>query len=200
LADEHNSLQPDSIGGSQRDENEGSVEGSAEPGFLAIGRVIRPHGVRGDVTVDVYTHMPERFSWLEQVYISRNVKAIAPDVVVIENVRFHQGRVLLKLSGYDSREDAEGLRGIFLFVPEDEGIPLEEGEVFLFDLEGLDVYTDEDEYLGVLVEVLETGANDVFIVRGDGGEVLIPNTEEAIVEVDLEAKRMVVHILPGLRP
>jgi 16S rRNA processing protein RimM len=200
LADEYNSLQPDSIDDSQQDEKEGSVGETAEPGFLAIGRVIRPHGVRGDVTVDVYTHMPERFSWLEQIYVSRNVKAADPDVVDVEGVRFHQGRVLLKLSGYDTREDAEGLRGIFLFVPEDEGIPLEENEVFLFDLEGLDVYTDEDEYLGVLVEVLETGANDVFIVKGDGGELLIPNTEEAIVEVDLEAKRMVVHILPGLLP
>lgn len=200
MSDENSSLRPDNIDDSQQGEKEGSVGGSAEPGFLAIGRVIRPHGVRGDVTVDVYTHMPERFNWLEQLYVSRNVKAIDPDVVAIEGVRFHHGRVLLKLSGYDTREDAEGLRGIFLFVPEEEGIPLEEDEVFLFDLEGLDVYTDEDEYLGVLAEVLETGANDVFIVKGEGGEVLIPNTEEAIVEVDLEAKRMIVHILPGLLP
>jgi 16S rRNA processing protein RimM len=85
-----------------------------------------------------------------------------------------------------------------LQVPKDEAIPLEEGEYYLYQLEGLAVYTDEGEHLGELVEVLETKANNVFIVHGSRGEVLLPDTEEVVLEIDFENGRMKVHLLPGL--
>lgn len=174
------------------------MEESAEPRFLVIGRVVRPHGVRGEVRVAIHTQLPERFTWLDVVYISRNANDTDPQRLALHSVRFHKGYALVRLGDYDDRGDAEILRGYWLMVPEDEAIPLEEDEVFHFDLEGLAVYTEDDEHLGTLSEVLETGANEVFIVRGDRGEILIPNIEEVVIEVDLERRIMVVHLLPGL--
>jgi 16S rRNA processing protein RimM len=92
------------------------------------------------------------------------------------------------------------LRGQLLLIPEDEALPLAEGEYFLYQLVGLAVYTDEGEHLGSLVEVLETKANNVFVVRGSRGEVLLPDIDEVVLEIDFEAERMLVHLLPGLLP
>ena len=172
----------------------GSVEDSAEPSFLVIGRVQKPHGVRGEVRVMPYTELPQRFSWLETVYVGET----EPKPVAVESVRFHGEVVLLKLAGYDSRETAGALRGEWLQVLESEAIPLEEGEYYLYQLEGLAVYSDAGEHLGELVQVMETGANNVFVVRGPSGEILLPDTEEVVREIDFGNGRMTVHLLPGL--
>jgi 16S rRNA processing protein RimM len=176
------------------------VEDSAEPRFLVIGRVVRPHGIKGEVRVASYTSVPERFTWLEHVYLSLDAEDLSPISAPVARVRFHKGNVLLMLEGYQDRNAAEGLRGMWLLVPEAEGIPLEEGEAFFFQLEGLRVFSDEGVELGELIEVLETGANEVFVVRGAAGELLLPNIEDVILEVDLDAGRMTVHLLPGLLP
>jgi 16S rRNA processing protein RimM len=173
----------------------GSVEPSAEPSFLIIGRIQKPHSVRGEVRVMPYTDSPERFTWLETVYVGDE----DPLPVAVESVRFHGDIILLKLAGYDSREAAQSLRGQWLQVPESEAAPLEEGEYYLYQLEGLQVFTDEGEELGELVQVMETGANNVFVVRGESGELLLPDTNEVVVEIDFENGRMIVHLLPGLR-
>jgi len=85
-------------------------------------------------------------------------------------------------------------------VPESEGIPLEEGEFYLYRLDNLAVITDTGEYLGRIVEILETKAHDVFVVKGDGGELLLPDTDEVVKSIDLDAGQMIVHLLSGLRP
>ncbi len=175
---------------------QGSTEESVEPRFLIIGRVQKPHGVRGDVRVMPYTELPERFSWLETVYVGET----DPQPVGVESVRFHGDVILLKLAGYDSREAAGALRGEWLQVLESEAIPLEEGEYYLYQLEGLAVYTDAGEHLGELAQVMETGANNVFVVRGKRGEILLPDTAEVVREIDFGNGRMTVHLLPGLRP
>jgi 16S rRNA processing protein RimM len=178
----------------QQEGQRGLVSASTEPRFLVIGRVIKPHGVRGEMRVEIITELPERFTWLDTVYLGEN----DPQPVGVETVRFHKNFVLVKLAGYDSREAAAELRAQLLLVPEDEGIPLEEDEYYLYQLEGLAVYTDEGEHLGRLVEVLETKANNVFIVHGSRGEVLLPDTDEVILDIDFENGRMEVHLLPGL--
>lgn len=176
----------------------GSVDGSAERRYLVIGRIVRAHGVRGEMRTAILTQLPERFTWLERVYLSHDVDDSAPRERLVESVRFHQKYVLLKVEDVDTRDDVESLRGHWVLVPEEEAISLEEGEVFFFELEGLAVHTEEGEHLGRLVEVLETGANEVFVVRGEQGEVLLPNTEEVVLEVDIDAGKMVVRLLPGL--
>lgn len=177
---------------------EGTAGRGAEPGFLVIGRLIRPHGVRGEMRAAVYTQLPERFTWLEHIFLARNPADPSPQRLTVHSVRFHQGSVLLRLGDYSARDDLEVLRGMWLLVPADEAIPLDEDEVFHHDLKGLSVLTDEGEALGTLTEVLETGANEVFIIQGQRGEILLPNIAEVVLRVDLEAGTMVVHILPGL--
>lgn len=180
----------------ENESRRGSVENPAEPRFLVIGRITKPHGVGGEVRVIPHTEMPERFSWLEHVYVGE----ANPQKVGVESVRFHKSLILLKLAGYNDRNAAEILRNEWLLVTEEEAIPLEDGEYFLYQLVGLQVYSDAGESLGVLVDVIETGANNVFVVEGALGQILVPDIEEVVLEIDFENGRMTVHLLPGLLP
>jgi 16S rRNA processing protein RimM len=183
-------------------QQQGSAERSEdqipEPAFLVIGQMLRPHGVRGEMRTAIHTGLPERFTWLDEVYVGYDPEDENPQPYTVENVRFHQGHVLVKLRGFDGRDEIDELRGKWLMVPVAEAVPLEEDEVFFYQLEGLEVYTDAGEYLGKLTEVMETGANEVFVVQGPRGEILLPNTEEVVQQVDLEAGQVVITPLPGL--
>jgi len=172
----------------------GSGGDHTEPRFLVVGQIAKPHGVRGDVRVVLHTDVPERFAWLEEIYIGEK----EPRPVAIEYVRFHKNWVLLKLDGYDDRNAVESLRGQLLQVREDQAIPLEEGEYFLFQLIGLTVIDEDGDHLGELVQVIETGANNVFVVRGPQGEILIPDISDVVQDIDFEGGKITVHLLPGL--
>lgn len=183
----------------QHDREQGSVgKDSPEPRFLVIGRIVRPHGVRGEMRVEILTELPERLTWLEQVYLSRDPDDPAPEVATVEKVRLHKNQALLQLGNVGSREAAEDLRSVLLLIPMADALPLEDDEYYFYQLEGLEVVTDEGVVLGVLREVLETGANQVFVVAGSRGELLLPNTLEVVQKIDLESGRITVHILPGL--
>lgn len=162
--------------------------------YLVIGKITRPHGVRGEVRVLPQTDIPERFTWLESVIVG----STDSEPIAVEHARLHKEMVLLKLAGFDHRDQAETLRGQYLYVSEEDAIPLEEDEYFLFELEGLEVVTDDGRILGELAEIIETKANNVFVVRGDLGELLLPDTDEVVQEIDFENGRMIVHLLPGL--
>lgn len=172
----------------------GSAGHSAEPHFLAVGRVIKPHGINGEVRVEPLTDLPERFEWLDSIYVGEK----SPRLVGIDSVRFHQGSVLLKLAGFPTRTEAEQLRGELLQVPESEAIPLEDGEYFLHQLIDLAVYTSSGIHLGRLIEVLETGANNVFVVKAARAEYLIPDIPDVIQEIDMVNGRLVINPIPGL--
>lgn len=167
-----------------------------EPRFLVIGEVIKPHGVRGELRVTPHTDNPQRFLALQRVFVGRE----DPQSMDVTAVRFHQNQVLLSLAGVTTRDAAEALRGAWLQVPLSEAVPLAEDEYFLYELEGLAVYADTGEHLGELVEVLETKANNVFVVRGERGEILLPDIDEVIREIDFDNGRITVHLLPGLLP
>jgi 16S rRNA processing protein RimM len=154
--------------------------------------------VHGEVKVSVHTEQPERFGWLERVYLSRDVDDDHPRAVAVEGVRYDRKDVLLKLVGYDSREQAQLLREQWVRVPLSEALPLEEGEYYLFQLIGLDVYSDAGEHLGNLVDIIETGANDVFVVQGPRGEILLPDIPDVVRSIDFDARRVTVTLLPGL--
>lgn len=172
----------------------GSVGDHTEPRFLVIGQVAKPHGVRGDVRVVLHTDLPERYTWLEEIYIGEQ----DPQPVPVEYARFHKNWVLLKLVGFDDRNAVESLRGQLLQVREDQAIPLEEGEYFLFQLIGMSVISEDGDLLGELVRVIETGANNVFVVQGPQGEILIPDTAEVVRDIDFDKCQISVHLLPGL--
>lgn len=164
--------------------------------FIVIGQITKPHGVRGEVRVKPFTDEPERFSWLEQIYVGES----SPKMMAVDHARVHQGMILLKLTAVNDRTAAEALRNEWLLVPEAEALPLEDGEYFLFQLEGLSVQTEAGALLGTLTSVLETGANNVFVVQGEQGELLLPDIEEVVVAIDFENGRMTVKLLPGLLP
>jgi 16S rRNA processing protein RimM len=107
---------------------------------------------------------------------------------------------LLKLAGCDDRDAAERLRGAWLQIPETEALPLADDEYYLYELQGLQVLDEAGERLGELVDVIETKANNVFVVHDDAGqELLLPDIPQVIREIDFENGRMTVHLLPGLR-
>jgi 16S rRNA processing protein RimM len=164
--------------------------------YMAIGRVVRVHGIRGEVKVELMTDYPERFKPGVTVYLGSQTEA---RLVKIEASRPHQGAVLVKFAGVPDRNAAELLRDQFVLIPEDQAMPLAENENYAHDLIGLSVETTDGEKLGKLTEILYTGANDVYAVAGPNGELLIPALKEVIVNVDLAAGRMVVALLDGLR-
>lgn len=172
--------------------------GMSEPRYLSVGEVIRPHGVRGELRVRILTEYPERLHLHTHFYLAHPASAERVRRYAVEKMRFHRDVLLLKLEGCNDRTTAETLRGMLVQIPLEDAVPLEEGEYYLFQLLGVEVETESGEWLGRVVEVLETGANDVYVVRGPRGEVLVPAIGEVVRQLDLAAKRMVIHLLPGL--
>ncbi len=163
------------------------------PRYLAVGRIASPHGTRGEVEVEIHTDFPERF-----VTGARFLAGERKETMTVQSVRPYKKRLLIKFEEIPDRTAAETWRGAWLHVPIEEAMPLAEGEYYEHQLLGLDVYTDAGEYLGVLEHIIYTGANDVYVVQGPRGEVLIPALVDVILDVDLTAERMTVHPLPGL--
>ena len=165
----------------------------SEPRYLVIGKIVAPWGVRGEVKVAIETGFPERFKRLKKVYVGEKATSF-----VLEGSRLHKGHALLKLRGCDDRGAAEKLRGQLVYIPFEEAMPLGEDEYYVYQIVGLDVWTSEGEHLGRISEVLFTGANDVYVVRGEKGEILIPAVEDVVLEVDLAGGRMIVELMDGL--
>jgi 16S rRNA processing protein RimM len=165
---------------------------------LSIGEVVRPHGVRGELRVRILTEYPERLHLHTHFYLADPDFTEKVYRYAVERIRLRRDVLLLKLEGCNSRTAAEALRGMLVQIPLEDAVPLEEGEYYLFQLLGVDVETEQGEWLGRVVEVLETGANDVYVVRGPRGEVLVPAISEVVRALDLVAKRMVIHLMPGL--
>ncbi len=163
------------------------------PGYAAVGRVGSPWGVRGVLKVVPLVDRRERLAPGRKITVDGKRHAI-------ESSRWQKGLVYLKLSGIDDRHAASALRQRFLTVPESDMQPLAEGQYYRFQLIGLDVYGTAGPLLGRLTEILTTGANDVYIVRGDKGEILVPATDEVVKEIDIEQGRMVIEEVPGLIP
>ncbi|MGB1252215.1 MAG: ribosome maturation factor RimM [Candidatus Promineifilaceae bacterium] len=167
---------------------------------MIIGRIRKPHGVRGELKVSILSELPERFLWLEQVHYARRADDQNPSILEIETIRFHQEDALIKFAGYDGRDAAGVLRQHYLLVPIEEAIPLEEGEYYTYQIIGLNVYTESGDHLGVVSDLIETGANDVFVVDGKLGELLIPDTKEVVKKIDIEAKQIMISPIDGLLP
>ena len=173
----------------------------SEPRFLSLGEILRPHGVRGELRMRILTDYPERISALETVYIADSVDAEQPVAYFVEHMRMHKTYGLLKLKGIDSRDQAEHLRELHVMVAIEDAVPLEEGEFYLFQLIGLSVETEDGKQLGQITDVLETGANDVYIVNSpEYGEVLIPATDQTILDIDFEHGTVTVSLPEGLLP
>ncbi|MEE0434077.1 MAG: ribosome maturation factor RimM [Peptococcaceae bacterium] len=161
-----------------------------------IGKILNAHGVRGELKVEPLTDDPARYTVLEQVYIEDRKKHYT--LYDVESVRFHKEQVLVKLKGIDDMDAAKAVKHLHLAINKSDRMPLEEGAYYIDDLIGLEVYEDERK-LGVLKEVLQPGANDVYVVDSPiYPELLIPALKTVIVNVDLAAGRMDVKLPKGL--
>ena len=166
---------------------------SPEPheGFVAVGAIRGPRGLEGELKVDPLSDNPQRF-------VPGATLRAGDRSYTIRSARMHQRALLLRLEGVATREQADELRGLLLEVPESELAPLGEDEYYRFQLVGLEVHDEEGRVLGRLEEVLDTGANDVYIVRTDESELLVPAIEPVVQNVDLPAGVMTVRLMPGL--
>lgn len=164
--------------------------------LLKVGVITTTHGVRGEVKVYPTTDGPERFLELEYVLldIGRELRRLE-----IKNVKFFKNLVILKFDGVDNINDIEKYKGRDLWIPREEGSELSEDEYYIADLLGMTVVLEDGTEFGTLKDVMETGANDVYIIDSkDHGEVLLPAIKECILDVDIDKNIMTIHLMKGL--
>lgn len=165
--------------------------------LLQVGVITTTHGVRGEVKVFPTTDDPARFRTLRQVILDTGTEKRRLEIA---GVKFFKNMVILKFKGIDDINEVEQYCKKSLYVTREDAVSLEENEYFIADLIGLSVVSDEGEALGELADVLLTGANDVYVIRQEGREdILLPAISDCVKEVNIKEKRMLVHLLPGLR-
>lgn len=177
----------------EQNRGSGASRRRPEPHYLAIGRIVRPFGVRGELRVELLTDYPEQLGRLRRVYVGPEAEPWA-----VEGIRLHKDAALLKLVGCDDRTVAEGLRGVLVQIALRDAVPLEEDEYYEHQIVGLAVVDEDGTSLGEVTEIISTGANDVYVVVGPVGELLLPAIESVILDIDLDADRIVVHLPEGL--
>jgi 16S rRNA processing protein RimM len=166
-----------------------------EPAFLAVGKLRRAHGVRGEILMEVYTDFPERLLPGIALYFGDEASPLE-----LLKCRPHHGGLLLTFDGYTTPEAVGMLRNQVLYVKSDDRPPLEDGEYYHHQLIGLTVISDGGEVIGLVSEILETGASDVLVVQPElGAAVLIPIRDEFVRQVDLQQRTLTVHLIPGMR-
>lgn len=164
--------------------------------FFKVGVITSPHGIRGEVKVFPTTDDPARFKKLKEVLLDTGKERI---VLHIAQVKLFKQFVILKFREYDNINEVESLRKKELWILRSQAVPLQEDEYFIADLIGVNVELEDGRALGVLKDVIQTGANDVYVVEDtDGREIMIPAIKDCILSVDVEGGRMVVHLLKGL--
>lgn len=165
--------------------------------LFRVGVIANTHGVRGEVKVFPTTDAPTRFKKLKNVILDTKREKITLD---IQEVKFFKNLVILKFKGIDNINDIEKYKGCDLLVTRENATPLNEGEYYIADLIDMVVVDEEDKELGVMYDVLQTGANDVFVVKlnDTDKELLLPNIPECVLNVDLEQRKITVHVMDGL--
>ncbi|MBI4630964.1 MAG: 16S rRNA processing protein RimM [Chloroflexi bacterium] len=164
----------------------------SDPQFLAIGKVLRPQGVRGELRLEIYTGSPAHLKDVETVYVGDEQSPYP-----LESSRLHQKILLIKLKGCDDREQADSFRGQIIAIARADAAPLRAGQFYHHQIIGLAVISDEGEQLGSITEIIETGANDVYVVKNGDEELLLPAISSVILKI--EPPQMIVHLLDGLR-
>lgn len=164
--------------------------------LLQVGAIAQTHGIRGEVKVFPMTDDVRRFQKLKEIILDTGREKMTLE---IEGVKYFKKFVILKFKGIDNINDIERYKGKALYVTRENAVKLGRDEYFIADLIDLEVYDEEGNYLGVLTNVIETGANDVYEVRfADGREVLFPAIKQCILDIDMENRKMKVRIMDGL--
>ncbi len=170
------------------------------PGFLflvkmvVVGKILGSRGVKGEAKVLPLTYSTRRFDELTEVYVSEGEGYRR---LIIDNSRVSGRYVIIKFRELSTPEDVKKLKGKELLIKEEQSPPLPEGVYYHYQIMGLEVFTEQGELIGRVTNIIETGSNDVYVVTGER-EVLIPAIDEVVKEIDLENKRMIIHLIEGL--
>lgn len=164
--------------------------------YLEIGQIVNTFGIKGQVKVNPFTDDIRRFDELKEIYVEKKHEL---KLFQIEKVNYSKNMVILKLKGIETPEQAETLRNSYLKIDRKDVKKLPEGTYYIADLIGLDVYTDENNLLGKLDYIYNTGSSDIYVVKDEQGkETLLPAIKEVLKQVDLDNKKIIVHIIEGL--
>ena len=179
---------------SRANEQQAGSPPGGEPEFLVVGKLRAPHGVRGEILMEVITDFPERLQPGVTVLVGEGHQ---PQRIL--NRRTHNKGLLISFEGYTTPETVGALRNALVYVTTADRPPLPEGEYYHHQLLGLRVLDDDGQELGRIIQILTSAANDIYVVRGESGsEILLPAIEEVILEIDLENGLLRAHLLPGL--
>jgi len=161
--------------------------------YLEIGQIVNTFGIKGQVKVVPFTDDITQFDTLKQIYIEKRKNL---ELFEIEKSNYHKNMIILKLKGIDT---PESLRNCYIKINRKDARKLPEGTYFIVDLIGLDVYTDEEKLLGTLEDIYNAGSSDIYVVRtSEGKQILLPAIKDVIKKVDIENKKVIVHIIEGL--
>lgn len=164
--------------------------------YLEICQIVNTFGIKGQVKVVPFTDDITQFDTLKQIYIEKRKNL---ELFEIEKSNYHKNMIILKLKGIDTPEQAESLRNCYIKINRKDARKLPEGTYFIVDLIGLDVYTDEEKLLGTLEDIYNAGSSDIYVVRtSEGKQILLPAIKDVIKKVDIENKKVIVHIIEGL--
>ena len=164
--------------------------------YLEIGQIVNTNGLKGTLKVKPLTDDITRFEELETIYIEKAKELIE---FKIQEVKYSKNMVLLKLEGIESIDEAEKYKNFYIKINRKDAVELEEDSYFIVDIIGCEVYTDNEELLGKVIDVFQTGSNDVYTVKNsEGKEILLPAIEEVVKDINIDNKKIIVHLLDGL--
>ena len=163
--------------------------------YIEIGKIVNIHGIKGEVKLYTYTDDINALKKLKKVYLE---KKNGLTEYKVESSKINKQFLILKLEGIDTPEEANKFRDIYVKRERKSNENLGEDTFYIEDLIGIDVYDENSNFIGKLTEVLSPGANDVYVVKNDKDEILLPAIKDVVLDVDLENKKMVVHIMEGL--
>lgn len=167
-----------------------------ENDLFRVGVIANTHGIRGEVKVYPTTDDLNRFDQLKEVILDTGREHIN---LQVQGVRYFKNMAILKFKGIDNINDVEKYKGKDLLVTRENAVPLEENEYYIADLIDMEVYNEDGSRLGILNDVMQTGANDVYVIALENGkELLLPNIDQCILDVNTEENKMTVHVLEGL--
>lgn len=171
--------------------------------WIVIGEIVGTQGNRGEVKVIPFTEFPDRFAKMESVRLFKAKNNTPYKVFSLEGSRFHKDALILKFEGIENISDAAELRGMLIKVNEEELMPLPPGRFYIHQIIGLECVTTQGQKLGVITDVLQTGANDVYVVKPNPGvtklqEILIPVIPHVVLDIVPEQNKVLVELLDGL--
>ncbi len=164
--------------------------------YFEIGQIVNTFGIKGIVKVNPFTDDISQFEKLKSILVDKKSKLLE---MQIEEVKYSKNQILLKLKGIDTIEEAEKYRNCYLKLPREKAKKLPKDTYFIADLIGLKVYTDEGNLLGILEDIYNSGASDIYVVKDElGKQILLPAIKDVIKQIDLEEEKIIVHLIKGL--